>query len=159
MKKLKVCSRITPAFVIMSILMMLFTGCSKEPVTTDAFKALSSEKGLVINDVGEQFSDFDYIKEAAIAAPSDLSYQIEFYVLSDSSYAQSFFENNKAKFEMSKIDGFLENSGSGNNYVSYSLTSGEKYMFIERIENTVIYVNTNKTNKEVIDSFIKELKY
>lgn len=159
MKKLKACYKVTAVAVLIAAVMLLFTGCSKTSATTEEFKTLATEKEFVIEDAIEQFASYDYIKEATIAAPKDLSYQIEFYVLSDSSYAQSFFESNKAKFELTKADGFLESSSSGKNYACYSLTSGGKYMFIERIDTTVVYVNADEGKKDTIDEFLKALKY
>lgn len=159
MKSLKVGYKIKSIVVLTFAVMLLFTGCSKTSVTTEDFKALATEKGLVIEDAIDQFASYDYIKEATIAAPKDVSYQIEFYVLSDSSYAQAFFESNKVKFELNKSDGFLEASSSGENYASYSLTSGGKYMFVERIDTTVVYVNTDEEKKDTIDEFLKDLKY
>ncbi len=145
--------------LMMSLILAMFTGCDKESVTTDEFKTLASEKGLACTDAVEQFAAYDFIKEVTIAVPSDSSYQIEFYVLSDSSNAKSFFETNRTNFDMNKGKDFIDDSKDGGNYGRYWLNSNGKYMFVEYIDNTVLYVNTEESNQSTIEAFVKELKY
>lgn len=145
--------------VVMSMLTVLLTGCSKTAVTSEDFKTLANSKGWLVEDVSSQFEAYDYIKEATITAPQTMEYQIEFYVLSDSAYAASFFANNKSTFEMSKTGNYTDSSASGKNYEVFSLNVDGQYKFIERVDNTVVYVDTAAENKEAIQAFLKELKY
>lgn len=159
MKKSLFVTKSAAMFLMLAMMLAMFTGCGKKAVTTDDFKALAGEKGLSCTDALEQFVAYAYIKEVTIAAPSDLSYQIEFYVLSDESYAQSFFENNQINFDMNKGEVYTDSSKSGKGYARYSLNSNGRYMFVEYIGNTVLYVNTDESNQSTVDAFIKELKY
>lgn len=159
MKKFKSSARFSIAVFVIAAMMLCFTGCSKTAVTSESFKAIASEKGMTIVDAIDQFAGYDYIKEVTLAVSADNSYQIEFYVLSDASQAQSFFEGNKLKFEQSKGDSFVESSGSGKNYSSYTLTSNNKYKFIEQVDATVIYVDVSNENKNAVEEFIKDMKY
>lgn len=157
MKKSILVKKSAVVILMLSLMLLILTGCDKKSVTTDEFKTLASENGLTCVDAIEQFASYDFIKEATIAVPSDSSYQIEFYVLSDSSYAKSFFETNKTNFVKGETD--IDSLKEGGNYSRYSLNSSGKYMFVEYINNTVIYVNTDESNQEAIDTFIKDLKY
>lgn len=162
MKKIKqsLAVKKTAAMLLMlSLMLVMFTGCGKKAVTTADFKALATEKGLSCTDALDQFAPYAFVKEVTIAAPSDLSYQIEFYVLSDESYAQSFFETSKINFDMNKSEVYTDSSKSGKGYARYSLNSGGRYMFVEYIGNTMLYVNTEDSNQSTVDAFIKELKY
>lgn len=158
-KKVKIMTKASAIIVVLSAVLLLFTGCSKTAATGDSFKALAEENGMITVDAKSQFENYDYILEAIIAAPKDNTYQIEFYVLSDSSFAGSFFENNKTKFEQSKGSNYSYGSSNGQNYSSYSLTAGERYMFVEQVDNTVIYVDVDKFYKDEVSDFVKALKY
>lgn len=162
MRKLVFFTKVTKTaamLLMLSLMLAMFTGCNKKSVTTDDFKALATEKGLACTDALEQFAAYDFVKEVTIAVPSDSSYQIEFYVLSDSSYAKSFFETSQINFDMNKGQTYSDTSKDGGNYARYSLNSNGRYMFVEYIDNTMLYVNTEESNQSTIEAFIKELKY
>ncbi len=159
MHNLKTSARVSVIAVLLASIMLLFTGCSKTAATTDSFKAVATEKNMEIADVIEQFSSYDYVKEATIAAPADRTYQIEFFVLSDASYARSFFDANKAKFELDKGNSFTEKSKDGKNFTTYTLTANDRYMFLEQVDSTVLYVDVEESCKNAVEDFIKKLKY
>ncbi len=159
MHNLKTPAKISIITFMLVSMIILFTGCGKSATTTDKFKSIATKNDMEVVDIIQQFERYDYVKEATIVAPKDHSYQIEFYVLSDASYAKSFFNANKAKFEMSKNDTFSENSESGKNFSKYTLTSNEKYMFLEQIDSTVLYIDVDYSNKDAVDKFIKAIKY
>lgn len=161
MKKSTLFSRTAVLLLLMAFITAMFTGCqtSKTAITADDFKSLATEKGLQYSDATAQFSDYGFIDEVTIAHPEDISYQIEFYVFSDTSNAQSFFAENKGNFEAVKGSSYSENSASGQNYSSYKLNTADKYMFVEYVANTAVFVNTDKENKSAIDEFIKAIKY
>jgi hypothetical protein len=95
-----------------------------------------------------------------VTAPESIAFKLEFYVLSDESSARSFYANNKANLEANKGNADSNVSLSGKNYESFSMTTDGKYMFIERVDTTVLYVGpTDSANKAEIEAFVKELKY
>ena len=159
MKKSTIFTRTSVLLLLIAMVTLALTGCTKTAVTTADVKALAETKGFIVEDAVSQFSAYDYIKEVTIVAPQSLDYQIEFYVLSDAAYAQSFFEKNKANFEMNKSGTYTDSSSSGKNYAVYKLNANGKYMFLERVDNTVVYVDTEKQNKEAVEAFMKELNY
>lgn len=152
-------ARFSITAILLVSIMLLFSGCSKTAAASDSFKAVAAEMSMETADVIQQFAAYDYVKEAIIAAPADHKYQIEFFVLSDASYAKSFFDANKAKFELSKGSSFSEKSSNGKNYVSYTLTAGDRYMFLEQVDSTVVYVDVEEAYADSVKEFLKELKY
>ena len=58
-----------------------------------------------------------------------------------------------------KTGNYTDSSASGKNYEVFSLNVDGQYKFIERVDNTVVYVDTAAENKEAIQAFLKELKY
>lgn len=154
---------IKAAFVIASIALMisLLTGCGgKTPVSTADFENVANQKGYVVQDGTDYFADYDYIKLATLAAPENKSFQIEFYELNDEAVAKSFFDSNKSNFAMMRVDDCVEVADSGKNYDVYKLEMYDKFMMVERVGKTVVYVHTtDASNKEAIESFLTEIKY
>ena len=112
-------------FIVLGIILvavlgvtMLFVSLNKEKesMTATEFKTLLQEKGFVVSDATSQFSDYDYVKQVYVAAPSDYSYKIEFYELSNLDYATMFYNNNKSIFESSKGNASGETNVSMKNY-------------------------------------------
>lgn len=48
---------------------------------------------------------------------------------------------------------------SGKNYSKYTLSSGEKYMVVSRINNTVVYLDVNSNYKDEVKTILSELGY
>ena len=165
MKRTAILTRSAAMLLLLSMMLTVLTGCVKKtPVTTADFMAKAGESGLQCVDVKEQFADYDFIQEATIAAASDLSYQLEFYVFTDSSQARSsqarsFYTNNRTNFDMNKGNVYTDTSKEGANYARYALNAGDRYMFVAYVENTVLYVDTDKTHKDDVNAIIDALKY
>ncbi len=145
----------------LAIAASLLTGCgSKNAVNTVDFEAAASQRGFIIEDGSKFFGAYDYIKQATLVAPEDQAYQIEFYELNDSAFAKSFFESNKNRFIMMKGGEAEETNDSGSNYDIYKLENYGRFMMVERIDNTVIYVNsTDSSYKQAIEDFLSDINY
>ncbi|MBQ4396348.1 MAG: hypothetical protein II828_02375 [Clostridia bacterium] len=160
MKRTAILTRSAAMLLLLSMMLTVLTGCVKKtPVTTADFMAKAGESGLQCVDVKEQFADYDFIQEATIAAASDLSYQLEFYVFTNSSQACSFYTNNRTIFDMNKGNVYTDTSKEGANYARYALNAGDRYMFVAYVKNTVLYVDTDKTHKDDVNAIIDALKY
>lgn len=155
-------------FIILGIILVLLIGGialfsslnkEKESMTASQFKTLMEERGFVVSDATSQFSEYDYVEQVYVAAPSDYSYKIEFYELSDVEYATSFYNNNKSIFESSKGNTSGETSVSMNNYAKYTLSTSGKYKVVSRIDNTVVYLNVDSDNKDVVKDLLDEIGY
>ena len=148
-------------FFASAMLLCLMTGCgSKDPVSTVDFEYLATQKGYIVEDATDLFAPYDYINFATLAAAQDKSFQIEFYELTDEAFASSFYSSNKNNLLMMKSADAIESNDSGSNYDVFRLESASGFMMIERVKNTVVYVDrTDISNKAQIEGFLKELKY
>ncbi len=145
--------------VVCFLMLFALTGCgNKNAITTSDFKSKTENLSYVTTDVTSQYASYGYIQEATIAQSSD-GYQVEFYVLDDAGNATSMFNTNKATFESYKGNSSTESSSSMGNYSSYSLTSSGYYMYLCRVDNTLLYVKVKDTYKNSVKSLIKELGY
>lgn len=147
--------------IVAAIVGVIFVNLNKEKtsITASSFYTTMSQKGYSVQDASSQFSEYNYVKQAYIAASQDYSYQIEFYELLDDSYATNFYNNNKSIFESSKGNASAETSVGLKNYSKYTLSSNGKYMVVSRIDNTVIYVDVADNYKDTVKALLDELGY
>ena len=100
---------------------------------------------------------YGIFKKALVAKKKD--YQIEFFVLNTETDAKDMFKDNKKKFESSKSGTYAQSNISLLNYSMYTLESGGYYMYISRIDNTVLYTKVNSKYKDDVKLFIKKIGY
>lgn len=137
---------------------LTLTGCLNKSVkTTDDFVKLAEEKKMKITNAIDQFGYVDFIEEANVATAD--GWQVEFYVLSDVVEAEGMYETNVAKFEAKKANSSTETSSEMGNYDSYGLTTAGFYMYVARVENTLIYLDVEEEYKEEAKAFIEEFGY
>ena len=145
-------------FSVIFCLLLVLTGCgNKKAITPQEFTSIAQANNYNVSDATNQFSDYSQVREVKIARNND--YQIEFYVLNSESDAKSMYEYNKSLFEAYKISNYSESHVDLNNYSTYSLQSSGYYMFLSRIDNTLVYVKEPVEYKSNIDEFIKKLGY
>lgn len=141
------------------VFVFLCTGCmSKKAITTDEFISKAQAQGYSIVDVTSQFASYGIVEEATVAHNSE-KYQIEFYVLKNEAEAISMYNTNKSTFETYEGSSSSKTNLDMKNYSSYSLTSSGYYLYLCRVDNTLIYVKTDAVYKESVKSLIKELGY
>ena len=149
--------------IILSVIgflsIFLLTGCfSKKAISTNEFRNKASNYNFEVVDVAGQYADYGYVKEATVAKSSN-NWQVEFYVLSTNDNAKNMFELNKTTFEESINTSSKHSSASIGNYSTYSLTTENNFMYICRIDNTLIYLNIPKGYEKQAQTFIKDLGY
>lgn len=145
--------------IICFFMIFALTGCgNKTSITTNEFTTKTKNKNYTITNVKSQYASYEYIKEATVAK-SEEGFQIEFYVLDNKENAMNMFETNQKDFESNKQDNSLETSTAVGNYQKYSLLSNGYYMYICRIDNTLIYARVNETYKNTVKDLIKDLGY
>lgn len=146
--------------VVCVLLIFMATGCGNKTVMSSAdFKTNMENKDYVVEDATSQFEAYDYVSQVYVAVNSGFTYQIEFYELSDTDSAVSFFNNNQSIFEDSKGSVSSESSVSMGNYSKYTLTTDGMYKVLSRVDNTVIYVNVNDEYKEEVQTILEEFGY
>lgn len=144
--------------VVFVLFALTLTGCLNKSVkTTDDFIKLAEKKDMKITNAIDQFGYVDFIEEANVATAD--GWQVEFYVLSDVAEAEGMYETNVAKFEAKKANSSTETSSEMGNYDSYGLTTAGFYMYVARVENTIIYLDVEEEYKEEAKAFIEEFGY
>ena len=147
--------------IILSVLMVfLLVGCgnNRKTITTEEFKDKAKSHNYIINNAISQFEEYKYINEATVVSNAG-NWKVEFYVMNDNNSTSKTFEYSKENFIKSKGNGSKETSESIGNYSNYSLTTNGNYMYLSKIDNTLIYVVADEKYTDDIKSFIKELGY
>lgn len=149
-------------FIISICLTSLFclAGCGKKKnaKTADEFYTIMTEKKFVIKDSKSQYSSHNEIIRSYVAAPSDLSYQIEFLELDSDSSAKNMFASNQRIFQDTSSTK-VETSVSAANYSKYTIEVDGKYKVISRIDKTLVYVDASKDYKDDVNKLLDELGY
>lgn len=140
------------------IAIILFVSAPKDSMTASEFKTYMESEGYMIQDAKNQFYGVDYIKNVYIAIPRNYEYQIEFYEVDEPEQAESFYNNNKNRFE-ADTNGSLKTEVDGKNYSKYTLTNSDEYKVVSFIDNTAIYIDADKENKEAIENILEDINY
>ena len=111
------------------------------------------ENDFEVGEVTDQFEDADIEVEEAYVAVGD-DYQIEFYTFEDEENAEMFFKVNKAKFDEDSASSRV--SLNGKNFTSFSITTDGEYRFVERVDETVIYLDVDEEYKDEVKELVKE---
>lgn len=130
----------------------------KESMTAGEFYDEMEDEGYVLVDVTSQYASYG-IDEAYLAVEPNNEYQIEFYELSNESKAISMFESNKEYFEDRAGSTRSKTSYGIGNYDVYSLTSNGDFMYLCRVDNTLLYVDVDDRYKDEVREIIDELDY
>ena len=126
--------------IVLFVFGLFLTGCmlTHKSITAEEFMSIAKENDYTVLDVYNNMKTYGIFKKALIAKRND-DYQIEFYVLNTETDAKDMFKDNKKKFEASKSGSSFQNNVAILNYSMYTLESGGYYMYISRIDNTVLY--------------------
>lgn len=130
----------------------------KESVSAKQFYDEMEDEGYVMVDITAQYAAYG-IDEAYLAVKPNQEYQIEFYELSSISKAESMFESNKEYFKDRAGSKRVTSSYGFGNYDIYSLTSNGDFMYLCRIDNTLLYIDVEDTYKDEVKEIIDELDY
>lgn len=147
------------ALTVGGIFLAFKIASSKTTLTQDQFISKLENKGFLANDDSEQFMQYDYITSVAVASPSDLSYQIQFFTFLDESYAQKFYETNKSTFSRLASSDSPSVRTSGTGFDKFTVTTSNEFMEVSRIQNTCIYLKVDKAYKDDVKKALKSLGY
>ena len=144
-------------FSLLLVSVFMITGCgNKKAISTREFKNITEQDGLTTVDVKDQFSD-ESVVEATIAHNDDI--KLEFYILNGEASAKSMFSYNRKIFEGRKSGASKFASTDIGNSSTYMLQSGGYYMYLSRIDNTLLYVSVSEQYKDNVKEVIKDLGY
>jgi predicted small lipoprotein YifL len=144
--------------ILLSSLFIL-TGCGKkEPIDVEQFTKKAKDKGYDVVDVSKQYEKYEYIKSGTVAS-SNNKWQVELYILEDETGAKNMYNINKNKFNKEKHNSKTYSEVTMKNYSKYTLKANNKYMYLSRVDNTLIYCDVESKYEEEAKKFIKELNY
>lgn len=137
-----------------------FSGCGKKKnaISADDFYSKMEKRNFVIKDSKSEYSSHNEIVRSYVAAPQDLSFQIEFIELDTESSAKNMFTSNQRIFQDTSSSK-LETSVSVANYSKYTVEVNGKYKVISRIDNTLVYVDADLKYKDNVNNLLEDLGY
>lgn len=150
--------------VVLSLFLVVFTltGCLFGPrtaATAEKFKSVANNNNLTIIDAYDQMEQYGTINSATIAKSSE-GWQVEFYVLKTESDAIDMYNTNKKLFENLKgSSNNKEKTIDIKNYTMYNLITGGRYMYLARIDNTLLYAKVDEQYAKDVQKIVKELGY
>ena len=143
---------------IICVAVMTTTG-GKKAITIEEFDAKAKELGYIMSEVQNSTTDEEEITGSKAAIKEDYSYLVIFYTLKDNDAANSFYNKQKENYEKSKQEGTEAVEKSGKNYETYTLKSDSKYMYVARVDNTVVQLSVNEESEQEVSAFIQKLGY
>jgi hypothetical protein len=150
--------KILTGVVLISCLVLL-TGCgTKKSINVEQFTKIAKEKEYEVVDISKQYESYGYIKSGTVAL-SNKKWQVEFYVLEDETGSKNMYNVNKNKFKQEQNGSKTYSEINMKNYDTYTLKANDQYMYISRVNNTLIYCNVQAKYEKDAKAFIKALGY
>ena len=137
---------------------LVLTGCQlkKDVFSFDTIQTKAMAKEYQYLDVTEQFQDDKRIHDVRMVATTH--WQIEFYVFDTVESAKDVFENNQESFQKEKENTSSESSQKMINYQTYSLMTRSTFMYLEQVDNTLIYIHVPIEYRKATLNFLKSIK-
>jgi len=141
------------AAVLAAVSVMAVAGCSaRTPLTADSFEKLAKGQGFKVEAAAA--SDSSGTKSLT-ATKSESDTTITFTVFKDGSSAADQFSAQKKS---------VSPNGGGQSvdsatYSRYTVTNGELYYVIVRMDSTLLSCQAKVTNKDEADNLVKAAKY
>lgn len=147
-------------YLVVFLIVVLFslTGCmNKKALSVDEVKSIVEKNGFQVTDTKYKYESFDYITD--VLQLGDSNFYIQFIVTNDTEKAKQLFESNKQIIDSYRKGTYTNSSTNGKNYETYKLVSNGYYMYVSRVDNTLIYANEKEEYKEEVQKIIDALKY
>lgn len=166
MKRLKL-------LTILFIGIIILTGCSKakKSITAVDFYNTADKAGLVLQDASNVYG---LAKKAYQSTINDYQYTIFFIEGNSISDMQNMFLDEAANiYSKTGLDketetvepgtlttkGAKKSTGSGKNWKSLEVSTEDRYYYVTFIDNTLLYIESNNTNKDKLISIKDTIKY
>lgn len=144
--------------LIILTMYLVFINSSSQAIDKMKFSSIMKTEKLKIYDVSDQFGE-SYVESATIAYNEKTNYQIEFIVFKDADSAKNAFTLNKNTFEKIKTDKDAVISTSNDKISKYALTTDDKYMYVSRRQNTLIFLDVDGSYKVEVANLVTKLGY
>ena len=146
---------------IITFLLICFSLCGcgfhKDTISLEQLQEIAIQKEYEYMDSTESFKEDKNIKRVGMVASN--YWHLEFYEFNDVKSAEEIFESNKKSFEKEKQNTSLEEENHSWNSETYSLTTATEYMYISRIQNTLLFARVPVEYRSNVKSFVKSIQY
>lgn len=148
MKKImKIC-----AAVLAVAFFTVFTACSaRSTVSADEFQKQAKSAGFT---VAAPSSDSSGAKKSLSATKDGTDVEIDYHQFSDAASAEDWYGQGKGS-----LQGTGKNVVDSDAYSKYTVTNGEIYYVLVRMDDTVIVCKSTTAKQSVVDGLLKTLKY
>lgn len=149
MKKIwKIC-----AVALASAVLAVFAGCSaRAAVSADEFQKQAKSAGFTVTAPA---SDGSGASKSLTAMKDGTDVEIDFHQFADAYTAQNWYAQQKSAL----TTGTGKNIVDSDAYSKYTLTNGEIYYALVRMDNTAIFCKSTAAKQSVTDGFLKSIKY
>ena len=129
---------------------------NKTNTTPLKMKTISEENGLKVEDHSNNSNSSD-IKKLLVASKED-KYIVEYFELENDEFAKKNFDSRKETYDNTNvIKSKITNSGS--NFDTYALTANKRYIYLSRIDNTVLLLLADEKDKDDAKDLVKKYGY
>lgn len=158
-KSVKIIAITVAVLFIAGIVIFIIMRSGKKAISIEKFEEIVTEKGYNIAGIlGEQQKD-DTVVAAKAAVNNENTSLINFYILKDKEIAKKLYNENKSKLHQEQKEGDTQTEMNNKNYESNALKSNGKYIYIARIDNTVIDLVANEVEEQKVKDIVKKLGY
>ena len=141
--------------------LFLCIGCQseKQSASMKDYQKIAESHDYQFFDVSDEFHNNKRINKAGMIATT--VWHTEFYILNNNEQAEEMFITNYDFFTEQKKSStsYSDIEDYGSNYQTYSLTTNHAYMYISRIDNTLLYIQVPVEYHRKVKSIAKELGY
>ena len=140
------------SFLLLSSMFMVFAGCSaRNPVTANTFEEKAKTFGYTMTK--DTYSDANSCLTGSNAKTGG---QLMFVDLKQLSDAKSFYTTKKDSIAVGSTKPAVVDSSSYNKYI---VSNGDVYTVLIRMDKTIVFGQTNMSDKANLDKFIESIKY
>lgn len=136
----------------------VFAGCgeNKTAITSADFIKAAAENGMTVEDAREIYTD-PIFTDAQLAKKDGWS--IVFFTIKSAEDAKSYFGTMKDFIEGKKTGAGSSKTTERDSWASYSQLNDGRYMYTCYIGSTMVFVDTDGTNKTAVEEFLKTIGY
>jgi len=145
--------------IIFSIILIMGMSCAgrKTAIDVQDFISIMEGEGFTVIDTTEQY-DSSLIRQSFTAIDGTIS--VELIITPSNPDANQLYNQNKDRAELRKGgNASSQSSISFGNKAKFTLNSSGVYYVISKIDNTMLYIEVNSTNKKNVDEIVKKLGY
>lgn len=150
---------LTAAFCLILALVCGACAQSKTAVTSKDFISKAASLGLNTQDTTSTYAQYDHVVNSTSAGRVEgaaIAWQADFVTVNAADKAEAMFETNKDNFD--QLSGNMSMISSGN-YNTYEKTGDGQFMYLCRVDKTLLYIKVAEKYKDEAKQLIEALGY